>query len=177
MGSQLIQTPGPTEYDPHYAIYIDPVARENVLEQLNRQARSTAELLAGIPESRAGFRYAPGKWSIRQVIGHVADAERIFSYRALRIARADQTPLASFDEDAYAKAATFDQRSLSDVGSELATVRAATSSLFRSMDDEVLARTGTASGKTISVRALAFIILGHERHHISVIKARYLNPS
>ena len=120
MGSQLIQTPVPTEYDPHYAIYIDPVARENVLEQLNRQARSTAELLAGIPESRAGFRYAPGKWSIRQVIGHVADAERIFSYRA---------------------------------------------------------RTGTASGKTISVRALAFIILGHERHHISVIKARYLNPS
>jgi Mycothiol maleylpyruvate isomerase N-terminal domain. len=130
-----------------------------------------------IPESRAGFRYAPGKWSIRDVIGHIADSERIFAYRALRIARHDKTPLASFDENDYAAVAGFDGRTLADVGAELASVRSGTITLFRSMNAETLALTGTASGKPISVRALAFIILGHERHHLNVIKAKYLSEA
>lgn len=174
MGSQPIPRPAAGEFDPHYAMYIDPVAHEDLLTQLDREARSTAKFLATIPESRAGYRYAVGKWSIREVIGHLADAERIFSYRALRISRGDTTPLASFDENLYAKAARFDQRTLSDVGAEFAAVRTSTLALFRQLNQEEFARVGTASGKPISVRALAFIILGHERHHLNVIKDRYL---
>jgi len=175
--STMIQTPAATEYDRHYAAYIDPVAQEDVLRQLEAQAKTTSALLATIPESRAGFRYAPGKWSIRDVIGHIADSERIFAYRALRIARHDKTPLASFDENDYAAVAGFDRRTLADVGAELASVRAGTITLFHSMDAETLALTGTASGKPISVRALAFIILGHERHHLNVVKAKYLTEA
>lgn len=175
--STMIQAPASNEYDRHYATYIEPVAHEDVLRQLEAQAQSTPKLLATIPESRAGFRYAPGKWSIRDIIGHLADSERIFAYRALRIARHDTTPLASFDENAYADVAGFDNRTLADVGAEFASVRASTITLFRSMDAETLALTGTASGKPISVRALAFIILGHERHHLNVIKAKYLGEA
>ena len=175
--STMIQPPGPTEYDRYYATYIDPVAQEDVLRQLEAQAKATAALLATIPESRAGFRYAPGKWSIRDIIGHLADSERIFAYRALRIARHDTTPLASFDENAYAAVAGFDNRALADVSAEFASVRAGTITLFRSLNAETLALTGTASGKPISVRALAFIILGHERHHLNVIKAKYLTEA
>src|SRR5262245_16671653 len=175
--STMIQAPASNEYDRHYATYIDPVAREDVMRQLEVQAQSTPKLLATIPESRAGFRYGPGKWSIRDIIGHLADSERIFAYRALRIARHDTTPLASFDENAYADVAGFDNRTLADIGAEFAAVRAGTMTLFRSMDAETLALTGTASGKPISVRALAFIILGHERHHLNVIKAKYLTEA
>jgi hypothetical protein len=173
----MIQAPAPTEYDRYYATYIDPVANEDVLGQLEAQAQATPRFLATIPESRASFRYAPGKWSIRDIIGHLADSERIFAYRALRIARHDKTPLPSFDENDYANVAGFDRRSLADVSAEFASVRAGTLTLFRSMDAETLALTGTAGGKPISVRALAFIILGHERHHLKVIKAKYLSEA
>jgi hypothetical protein len=166
----MIQAPAPTEYARHYATYIDPVVNEDVLGQLEAQAQTTPQFLATIPESRAGFRYAPGKWSIRDIIGHIADSERIFAYRALRIARHDQTPLPSFDENDYANVAGFE--SLPDAA-ELASVRAGTCS-GAWMPDRL---TGTASGKPISVRALAFIILGHERHHLKVIKAKYLSEA
>jgi DinB family protein len=174
MSYQAIQPPAAAEFNPFYATYIDPVAKENVLEGLEWQARSTAQLLAGISETQAAHRYAPGKWSLKEVIGHVTDAERIFAYRALRIARGDTTPLAGFDENAYVAAAGFDRRSLTQLAADLASIRVATLGLFGGLTAEELARGGTASGHPVSVRALAFIILGHERHHVNVLKSRYL---
>jgi hypothetical protein len=174
MPHQVIEPPAAAEFNPHYATYIDPVVRENVLESLERQAGSTAQFLGGISETRAAFRYAAGKWSIKEVVGHVTDAEQIFAYRALRIARGDPTPLAGFDENAYVAAAGFDHRSLTQLAGDLASTRAATIRLFGGLTAEELARSGTANGQPISVRALAFIILGHERHHVNVLKSRYL---
>jgi len=169
-----IARPQADEFDPHYATYVSTVAGDDALAALVSQRDSSERFLRGIPEARAGHRYSPGKWSIREVVGHVSDAERIFSYRMLRIARGDETPLASFDEDAYVPAGGFERRSLADVAAELAAVRDATMALARSLDEAGLTRFGTASGKRISARALAWIIAGHEAHHIRVLGERYL---
>ena len=118
--------------------------------------------------------YAPGKWTLREVIGHLSDAERIFGYRLLRIARGDQTPLAGFDENTYVPAAGFERRPLKAVAAEFASVRDATLTLLDGMTPEALALRGTASDKPISARALVYIIAGHEKHHLGVIKERYL---
>jgi len=145
----------------------------DAIVHLAAQGERTAALLAAVPEERAGFRYAPGKWSVREVVGHLADSERIMSYRALRIGRGDSTPLAGFDQDAYMPAAGFDARSLADLARELAAVRAATVALFSHFDDAALARRGTANDKAVSVRALAGIIAGHELHHLAILRERY----
>lgn len=169
-----IQAPGTDEYVPYYGTYISKVTGPDVLQQLQAQRRSTAEFLAGLSEAQAAHRYAPGKWTIREVIGHLCDSERIFAYRALRIARADETPLAGFDENSYVPAGDFERRPLAEVAAELASVRDATLTLVRGLTPAALARRGTASGHTISARALVFIIAGHERHHLDVIRERYL---
>jgi hypothetical protein len=169
-----ISHPRDDEFDPHFGTYVKAVAGDDAFAALLSQRESSPRFLAAIPETRAGFRYAPGKWSIREVIGHVADAERIFSYRLLRIARADETPLAGFDENAYVPAAGFERRSLADVAAELFAVRDATIALVRSLDEAAVSRIGTASGQPISARALAWIIAGHEAHHIRVLGERYL---
>jgi len=166
--------PAKTEYNAYYQPYVDESPGEDVLAALAAQRDSTAALLAKVPEARAGHRYAPGKWSIREVIGHLADAERVFSYRALRVARADVTPLASFDENAWMAPANFERRTLADVAAELRAVRESTLALFRSFDAEAWPRVGTASNHPISARALAWIISGHEAHHLRVLKERYL---
>src|SRR4029077_5181557 len=119
-------------------------------------------------------RYAPGKWSIKEVIGHVSDAERVFSHRALRFARGDRTRLPGFDEKAYTPAGRFDARPLPDLAAELDAVRHATIALFAGLDSEALARRGPANNKEVSVRALAYIIAGHERHHVGILRERYL---
>ena len=169
-----ISRPRDDEFDPYFGTYVNAVAGDDAFAALLSQRESSPRFLAGIPETRAGFRYAPGKWSIREVIGHVADTERIFSYRLLRIARGDETPLASFDENAYVPAAGFERRSLADVSAELCAVRDATIALVRSLDDAALSRIGTASGKPISARALVWIIAGHEAHHIRVLAEKYV---
>ena len=169
-----IPRPHPGEFAPYYQQYIDKVPEGSLLETLSRQMKETAALLRGIPESKALHRYAPGKWSIKEVANHVCDAERIFSYRALRIARQDATALPGFDENAYAPASHADARPLGDIVAELEAIRAATLALFRGMEPAALTRTGTASGSGFSVRALAYIITGHERHHIGIVKDRYL---
>ncbi|HVT59527.1 MAG TPA: DinB family protein [Thermoanaerobaculia bacterium] len=148
-------------------------AGSDVLAMLAAEAERTAALLAGIPETRAGLRYAPGKWSIRELIGHLADTERIMAYRALRIARADPTPLPGFDEKAYAAASGADARALADLAAELGAVRAATLALFAHLDAGALARRGTANDQTVSVRALAAVIAGHELHHRAILEERY----
>jgi uncharacterized damage-inducible protein DinB len=169
-----IPRPDASEYAPHYETYVTKVPDGDLLTILEEQRQETQGLLAGIPEGRALHRYAPGKWSIKEVVGHVTDAERVFCYRALRFARGDQTPLSGFDEKAYAPAGKFDARPLPDLAAELDAVRRATIALFSGLDSEALARRGPANNKEVSVRALAYIIAGHERHHLGILRERYL---
>jgi hypothetical protein len=166
--------PAPSEYNAFYQTYVGVVPDGDLLGTLAAQIERTSATLAGVPEARADFRYAAGKWSVKEVIGHVADAERVFSYRALRIARGDTTPLAGFDENAWIPFGEFDRRTLADLAAELRAVRTATLGLFGGLTAEAWLRRGTASEHPISARALAWILAGHERHHMRVLEERYL---
>lgn len=170
----ILSRPATTEFSTYYSRYIDRVPDGDVLGTLEAQQRETGALLRSIPESRADHRYAPGKWSIREVLGHIADTERIFAYRALRMARGDTTPLPAFDENAYVENADFGSRPLAALADDVRIVRAATLSLLRPLSDEELGRIGTASDCPISARALAWIIAGHELHHVAILRERYL---
>jgi hypothetical protein len=165
--------PAPDEIPAHYVGYIERVPESDPVSVCASQIEETTALLRGLSDQDALYRYERGKWSIKEVVGHLADTERIMAYRALRIARGDVTPLPSFDENAYVPVGRFDDRSLSDLTAELRTVRAATLALFRTFDADAWLRRGIASGKPISVRALGFIIPGHERHHVEVLRTRY----
>jgi uncharacterized damage-inducible protein DinB len=131
------------------------------------------DAMASWPESKAGHRYADGKWTVREVVGHIADAERIFTYRLLRIARGDATPLPGFDENAYQRVAGFEQRPLGSVVAELRAVRQATLPLIRSLDVAALEREGTASDKRATVRGLVWVTAGHFQHHADILAQRY----
>jgi hypothetical protein len=165
--------PAAGEFFEYYGKYIALVPDGDVRAHIERQLTDTAAYVKSRGDAWAMSRYAPGKWSVKEVIGHLADAERIFAYRALRIARGDATELAGFDENAYVPVGKFDARSTQELLEELAAARASTTAMLRGFDDAAWARTGTASGHTISVRALAYIIAGHERHHLSILKDRY----
>lgn len=171
----MIPRPDASEYLAYYGKYIDKVPDGDVLQTLRTQLDETLALVRGLPEEQGGHAYAPGKWSIRGVLQHVIDAERIFAYRALRISRGDATPLASFDENAYAQSANADARTLAELADELEHVRLGNLALFRSLGDEALARRGTASDAVVSARALVWIIAGHERHHVTLLRERYLS--
>lgn len=149
------------------------VSGDDVLGSLESQRLQTAQLLAPRSEREGNFRYAPGKWTVKDVIGHLSDAERIFAYRALRIARADETPLAGFEQDDYVRTGGFGERTLADLAEEFSAVRAASLALFRSLTDAAWLRRGTASNNGITVRALAYIAAGHELHHRRVLEERY----
>jgi hypothetical protein len=127
-----------------------------------------------VAEEDANFRYAPGKWSIKQLVGHVSDIERVFAYRALVFARGDKTPQPSVEQDDYVKGANFDDRTLEDIASEFRAVRDSSLALFRSVDADLVMRSGTASGFGFTVRSIPFILAGHEIHHVAVLKERYL---
>jgi len=165
--------PESDEIPAHFVGYIGRVPESDPVAVLAAQIDVTAALLRGLSDTDALKRYAPGKWSIKEIVGHLADTERIMAYRALRIARGDETPLPGFDENAYVPPAKFDARPLSDLVAELRTTRAATLALFRSFDDDAWRRRGTASGKPISVRAIGYMIPGHERHHVEILRTRY----
>lgn len=166
--------PQADEYAPYYGKYIDLVPEEDILDLLERQLHETMALFWSIPEAKASSRYAPGKWSIKEVCGHIIDTERIFAYRALRIGRGDATPLPGFEQDGYVESSGSDQREWRDLIAEFEDVRRATLSLLRSLDDEAWKRRGTASQNTVSVRALAYMIAGHELHHREIVRSRYL---
>jgi hypothetical protein len=167
--------PDATEYAPFYAGYVAAVPEGDVVAVLRDGGRELLSTVRGIPESRGGHRYAEGKWSVREVIGHITDAERIFSYRALRLARADATPLAPFDENAYTLNAGSELRTIADLVAELAAVRESTVALFASFADDAWVRRGIVSGKEISVRAIAYITAGHGQHHLGILRERYLD--
>ena len=167
-----IAKPGPDEYFEYYGKYISLVG-DDALAALHAQGVSTPRLLSGVSEAQAMFRYEPGKWSVKEVLGHVIDGERVFAHRALRFARADRTPLPGFEENEWVPAAHFDRRPLPELVAEYSAVRAATLALLGSFDGEALTRRGTANDKEISVRALAHIIAGHELHHVGLLRTRY----
>jgi hypothetical protein len=173
MNSRTVARPEPDEIPSHYVGYIKRVPELDPVAACAEQIEQTTELLRGLSDSDAMYRYEKGKWSIKEVVGHLADTERIMAYRALCIARGETTPLPSFDETAYVPVAKFDDRSLADLVNELRTTRAATVALLRTFDAEAWRRRGTASGKPVSVRALGFMIPGHERHHVEILKTRY----
>lgn len=166
--------PDETEYVPEYVKYVSLVPEGNILSVLIGQMDETTALLLSIPEERAGFRYAPDKWSIKELVGHLIDSERIFSYRALRFARDDKTALPGYEQDDYIRGGSFDEVPLADLAAEFASVRQATVLLFKHLNDEAWARRGSANESEVSVRALAHIIAGHELHHRSVLRDRYL---
>lgn len=169
--------PEPTEYAPYYGKYIDLVAGDNIVATLKNQLDATRALLGSISEEQAGFRYAPDKWSIKQLVGHLIDTERIFAYRALRFARNDSTPLNGFEQDDYVANAPFDKCALSELASEFVHVRRATVSLLEHLSEEDWKRKGSANDSEVSVRALAHIIAGHELHHMGIVRSRYLQSN
>ena len=165
--------PQPGEYNPYYDRYISLVGTDDVVGLLEQQVPQTTDLFKSA-NTKADFRYAPGKWTVKDMLGHVNDTERIMSYRALRIARGDQTPLSGFEQDDYIRDGNFAQRTLTDLIEEFIDVRRATVHLFRHVDPEIGARRGTANNHVVSVRALAYIIAGHELHHRNVLQEKYL---
>ncbi|PJB11291.1 MAG: damage-inducible protein DinB [Flavobacteriales bacterium CG_4_9_14_3_um_filter_40_17] len=164
-----------SEYAPFYKPYIEEIGQElDILTGLELIGNEFVDLINSLSEDKLNFAYAENKWTIKEVIVHLIDSERIFSYRALRFARNDQTDLSGFEENDYVPFSDANKRSKSDLIAEFKTVRTSTISLFQSFSDEMLLRAGTIGGNTMSVRALGFIILGHQKHHINVVKVRYL---
>jgi len=165
--------PEPGTYGDYYQKYIDLVPDGDLRRLLPVIFDANFRALRTIPPEQERHRYASGKWSIRESIGHVADTERVFAYRAMRVARGDQTPLPSFDENLFVDVARYDDIPLEQILGELMAVHAATILLFENIADEAWDRVGTASNNPVSVRAIAYIIAGHELHHMNVLKERY----
>jgi hypothetical protein len=170
----MIPPPEPTEYQSYYGRYISLVSGQDLVQTLDRQIAQTLPILGAITEEKSLYRYAPGKWSIKEVLGHLIDAERIFTYRALRFARKDPTPLPGFDQDPYVEAANFDSHPWNELIAEFEHVRRSTVLFVRPLKPDDLLRSGTASGNAITVRALGYIIAGHELHHMAILRDRYL---
>lgn len=168
-----IGRPAESEYAPYYAAYVANVPEPDLLGALEDDRVAMLSLLRSIPESRAEHRYEPGKWSIRQAAQHVVDTERVFCFRAFWFAREIPSPLPSFEQDDAVKSAP-SATPLADIASELERVRQANILFFRALEPDAWMRSGTASGKTFTVRALAAIAVGHSRHHAAILRERYL---
>lgn len=166
--------PEKNEYAEYYETYVSLVDETDIVSALQNQLSELENLFAGIAEEKGSYAYAEGKWSIKQLVGHLIDGERIFSHRAFRFSRADETALASFEQDDYIKYANFNNRSLADLIEEFSLLRKANNILFKNLPAEAWSRTGTASDALVSVRALAYIMVGHVRHHVNILKTRYL---
>jgi len=174
MTETTIHRPADDEYVASYGRYISLVPEGDIRVLLAKQNESTLALLRGLSESQGGYRYAPGKWSIKELVAHLSDAERIFAVRALRFARADETPLPGFEENDYVENGSFDHFSLAEIVTGFENVRRSTVSLFTLMSTDASKRRGKANNAEISVRALAYVIAGHELHHLNILRTRYL---
>jgi hypothetical protein len=168
-----IARPEPGEFAPYYERYISRVAGTDILGTLDAQRRQTLLLLSGRDDRDGEYRYAPGKWSAKEALGHVCDTERVFAYRALRIARGDQTPLAGFEQDDYVKNSPFAKAPMEEIIEDYIAVRRASITLFRNLDEAAWVRRGVANKNEVSVRALAYIIAGHELHHRRILEEKY----
>lgn len=165
--------PASTDYGPSYAGYVALVPEDDILSALETQSTETQRLIGSVDEQTAAMRYAEGKWSVKEVLGHLVDTERVMSYRALAFARGETQPLPGFDENDYMRHANFDAWKLVDLAEQYALVRRSTILLFRNLPDEAWSRRGIASDNPVTVAALAWIIVGHERHHTKVLRERY----
>lgn len=166
--------PGDDEYAPFYATYVSKVPEGDLIALLTNQISEVMTLLRPVSEQRANGAYAPGKWTLKEVVGHIADTERVMSYRAMVFARADQGPLPKFDENAWIVPAHFNERTLGSLIDEWVAARSSSIALLAGLPADAPARRGIASSKEISVRALAHIIYGHVAHHAGIIRERYL---
>lgn len=173
----IVERPARTEYAEYYDRYIKLVPEGDIVAYLTTQREEYRSLLSGLSEDQGNHRYAPGKWNIKELLCHVADAERVFSYRALHFARGDEAPLPSFDESLWAPQSGAAVRTLKSMAAELDAVRGASVALVGSFTPEQLLRRGIASGMEVSVRALAWKIGGHAQHHLNILKERYLGKS
>jgi hypothetical protein len=171
----IIMPPEPAEYPEDFKQYIMLVPGEDLLDYLTTQTHSVSSMASSLSEDQLLYRYAEGKWSIKDIFCHVIDCERIYNYRALCIARGDKTELPGFEENDYAKTAHADARPISDIISEYKAVRAASIELFNSFDETMVMRSGIANNSVRSVRAIGYSLAGHEIHHLNVIKERYIN--
>jgi hypothetical protein len=171
----MVSRPEPAEYAEYYEKYVSLVISGDIVATLEEQLRQTEQLFAARSEREGNFRYALDKWTVKEVLGHLTDTERVFAYRALRIARADQTPLEGFEQDDYVRAGRFNERKIADLVEEYSSVRLASIMLFRSLREEAWLRRGIANKNEVSVRAIAFIIAGHELHHRSILDERYFS--
>lgn len=174
MSTTNIGRPAVSEYGAYFERYISLVRGEDIVSTLGQQLSDTLSLLRNISEEQAESRYAPGKWSLKEVVGHVLDFERIFAYRALMIARVAGSVLPGCDQDELMKGTDFHAYKLSDLAKEFEQVRRVNISFFSHLGEEVWGRRGVASEQAVSVRALAYILAGHEAHHVQVIRERYL---
>jgi hypothetical protein len=168
-----IERPAPGEYNPVFERYLARVPEDDALPVLARQPAQVRTALESISGERAGFRYGPDKWSIREVVGHFTDAERVFGFRALTFARGDKTALPGFEENDYAASAGHDRYALPDLVAEFEALRRSHVSMLAHLDSAAVARVGTANGSPVSVRAIAFIMAGHVRHHLGVLASKY----
>ena len=165
--------PQADEHDPYYSAYIDRIKEADVIDVLRRQQVASEAVLMGLADEAGNFRYAPDKWSVKEVVGHLSDTERVFAYRALCIARGEIQSLPGMDQDIYVAGASFDTRGMDSLAAEFSAVRSATIALFESLDQKSWDRSGVANDVAISVRALAFIVAGHESHHMAILRDRY----
>jgi DinB family protein len=172
-----VARPQPGEYAPYCDRYISLIQGNDILATLENGRRQMMLLLSGRDEADGNFRYAPEKWNAKQVLGHVCDTERIFAYRALRIARGDQTPMEGFEQDDYVSNGPFAGRPLSELIEDYIAVRRATLTLLRNLDEEAWSRRGVANKNEVTVRALAYIIAGHELHHRRILEEKYFSQS
>lgn len=169
-----LQRPQPAEYGDAYAHYLGATPEGDLLAVLQVQAADVAVLFGALTEAQGDYRYAQGKWSLKDLLQHLSDAERIFAYRILRLGRGDATPLPGFEEDDYAAAAKADERSVADLLADFRATREATLTLCRSLPEAAWDFKGTTSGKQITTRCIPYIIHGHAAHHLAVIRERYL---
>lgn len=168
-----MRRPADTEYAPHYATYVSQVLEADGLGVLEKQAKELRNMASSIAADRETFRYEPGKWSVREVFGHMIDTERVFGHRAFSIGRGEQQPLPRFDQDEYLAASDFNARPLAALTNEFAVVREANLLVLRHLKDRDWDRSGTVGGHPMSARALAFIMAGHVRHHVQILQERY----
>ncbi|MHB1050703.1 MAG: DinB family protein [Bacteroidota bacterium] len=163
------------EYDPYTILYIDNLPDDGlILKHLEENADVLRRLMLSLTPEQSLYRYAPGKWTIKEILLHIIDSERVFVYRALRIARNDATPLAGYDQDPYVAASGANERSMESLLEEYTHTRRSTLSFFSSLSGDAWMRSGTANNKSVTVRALAYIIAGHELHHLKIINGKYL---
>ena len=173
MSDVIVERPTPAEYALPFERYVSLVQDADILDALARQTGELAGALSGVRGQAERYRYAEGKWSIREVLGHVIDSERVFAYRALCIARGEQASLPGFDENAYQANASFDDYLLEELLREFGQVRDGNLAFFRHLSGAAWLRSGVANAKPVSVRALAYIMVGHVRHHLGVLRERY----